>query len=89
MHPWQAYEDFIFSKEEFVNGISIAFSLLVASHSGEIAYFFMFINIILEKVYPFNENRSILTLIHISRKFQACFFVSNLIWVVYYHTYHG
>jgi len=32
----QAHENFIFAKEEFLNGISIVFSLLIASHSREI-----------------------------------------------------
>ena len=33
---WQAYENFIFEKEEFLNTISMFLRFLLASHSGEL-----------------------------------------------------
>jgi len=43
----QAHENFIFAKEEFLNGISIVLTFRIASHFGEISYLlfiFMIIN---------------------------------------------
>ncbi|MCJ7689116.1 MAG: hypothetical protein MUO60_07340, partial [Clostridiaceae bacterium] len=37
---WQAYENFAFSKQEFLNEISIVFSLFIARHCEEAYYVF-------------------------------------------------